>query len=139
MKAAMTKAPFTVRLEPSEAAVEDGRAALLAYLQPCGLDDRALNRIEVALEELVSNVVRHSVGASFVSISASRGSGAVSVTVEDDGAAFNPLEQAEPRKFDKLENAALGGLGIGLIKRLAQSVNYVHADGQNRVTLTFDA
>jgi anti-sigma regulatory factor (Ser/Thr protein kinase) len=31
---------------------------------------------------------------------------------------------ADPDRFDRLEDAALGGLGIPLIKRLTQSASY---------------
>ena len=46
------------------------RQAVLAYLEPYGLGERVANRVEVILEELVSNVVRHSVGATQVAVSA---------------------------------------------------------------------
>ena len=97
--------------------------ALLAYLEPSNLEDRVINRIEVVLEELVSNVVRHATGATQLTLLANAGDKGISLCVEDDGPAFNPLAAPDRKDFDKLENAALGGLGIPLIKRLTKSLD----------------
>ena len=51
---------FTVELPVEIAAIEKTRLALLAYLAPFALNDRLINHVEVVLEEILSNVVRHS-------------------------------------------------------------------------------
>jgi len=132
-----TREPLSLRLAASLAAVEEARSALFAYLEPQGIEARVLNRIEVALEELISNVVRHGEIATFVEIAADYSEGAVTISVTDDGVPFNPLARAEPARFDKLENATLGGLGIGLVKRLAKAVAYDRVKGLNRTSAVF--
>jgi len=124
---------FSVDLPIAISAVETCRLALLDYLAPLALDDRVINRLEVVLEELVSNVVRHAGLATKLTLSASTGDDCISICLEDDGAAFNPLAAEENAPFDKLEDAALGGLGIPLIKRLTRSVEYDRSDGLNRM------
>lgn len=125
---------FALTLPRCEAAVEDGRAALLAWLEPFALDARVLNRVEVVLEELVSNIVRHADAADRVSIAAECSGEALSLSVEDNGAPFNPFEMAERERFRDLDTAELGGLGIPLIKRLSRTVSYERVGGANRVT-----
>lgn len=125
---------FYVELPKNLDAVEDGRLALMEYLEPLRLDARVLNRIEVVLEELLSNVVRHAQLATVLRLSASASPQGISLCVEDDGAAFNPLDADENAPFDKLENAALGGLGIPLIKRLTVSVEYERSGSANRIS-----
>ncbi len=120
-------------------AVEAGRQAVLAYLAPFDLSGVAINRIEVILEELVSNVVRHSVEARSIMIEARCNDRAVAICVEDDGAPFNPLERAAPAPFSKLEDAPLGGLGIPLIKQLSQGVSYQRIGSRNRISVTVAA
>jgi serine/threonine-protein kinase RsbW len=124
---------FSIDLPKATSAVETGRLALLEYLAPLSLDDRVINRLEVVLEELVSNVVRHADLATWIRLSAHAGEDGISICVEDDGAEFNPLVAQENSPFDKLEDAALGGLGIPLIKRLTRSVGYEREDGLNRL------
>jgi anti-sigma regulatory factor (Ser/Thr protein kinase) len=128
-------AAFSTSLEVGEPAVEAGRQALLAYLAPFSLGPAQLNRIEVVLEELISNVVRHGEFATGLSLSGACANGTVTIVVEDDGIAFNPLGQAEPARFATLAQAGLGGLGIPLIKRLADRVDYARVGARNRTTV----
>jgi serine/threonine-protein kinase RsbW len=130
---------FAVELPVRISAVEDGRLALLEYLRRFDIDAMVINRIEVILEEIVSNVVRHGEGADFLRIKGSRGSGAISLTIEDNGAPFDPFEAAEPDAFTTVEEATLGRQGIPLVKRLSQSVNYERAGSVNRTTAIITA
>ena len=127
-------ASFAIRLPRCETSVERGRLALVEYLEPFVLDARVINRIEVVLEELVSNAVRHATLADSLSIAAEYSGETISLAVENDGPPFNPLEVAERDAFTDLEEAPLGGLGIPLIKRLSRSVRYDRVGGNNRVT-----
>lgn len=120
-------------------AVEDGRAALLSYLADFGLDAMVTNRIEVILEELVSNVVRHGKDADSLSIEAECCDGAVRLAIEDNGTAFNPLDVVEPAPFDTVEQAPLGRQGIPLIRRLTRSVRYDRTASCNRISAVIAA
>ena len=125
---------LVVHLPKIDSAIEDGRIALLGYLEPFRLDDRTINRLEVVLEELLSNVVRHSVGASKLTGAAEYRDGAVNLAVEDDGLAFDPFELTAPAKFTTLEEAKLGGLGIPLVRRMTESVRYDRVGACNRIS-----
>jgi len=113
--------------------IEAGRLALLSYLEPFGLDDRTISRIEVILEELVSNIVRHAADADTIGLEACCSDCTLQLVILDNGKAFNPLEAKEPERYTSLESATLGGQGIPLIKKLSQSVAYERVDGENRV------
>jgi serine/threonine-protein kinase RsbW len=124
---------FLLSLPVDIASVEQGRLALRAYLRRFALDDRVINRLEVVLEELISNVVCHAKGANSLSVEAEHVDRGVRLTIEDDGPAFNPFEAPEPASFGSLEDAPLGGQGIPLIMRLSKSVRYDRIAGLNRV------
>lgn len=115
---------LTLQLANSLSAIEEGRLALLAYLDPLGIDPRILNRLEVVFEELVSNIVRHGDASRLIRIEAARGDGEILLSVEDNGPCFNPLELPEPAPFTTLESATLGGLGIPLVRRLTSRAEY---------------
>ena len=125
---------FTVELPVEIAAIEKARLALLAYLAPFALNDRLINHVEVVLEEILSNVVRHSRDAKAMTVAARCSDGTVSLTVEDDGAAFDPLGVTEPHRPAGLGDAVLGGQGIPLIKRLSVSVSYDRIETLNRIS-----
>ena len=115
---------FVAELPCRIASVEDGRLALLAYLGNHDIDALVINRIEVILEEIVSNVVRHGKGADYVRIRANCSGGEIRLIIEDNGTPFDPFAAAEPDRFTTVSEAKLGGQGIPLVKRLSRSVHY---------------
>ena len=124
-----------LRFKSELSAVDESCAAVLGYLQPFALDARTLHRTEVILEELVSNIVRHS-SAKSMSIGATVRDGLVELTVEDDGAPFDPFAAPDPEPFTSLELAELGGRGIVLVKSFSASTRYDRVRGRNRVTIS---
>lgn len=125
--------PLEVTLSATIDAVEQSRDALVAWLGPLSLDSYLINRIEVVLEELVSNIVRHGASASFIRVTASHRDDEVALIVEDDGPAFDPLARSDPAQPDSLATAQVGGLGLPLIKRLSRRVDYRRSKGVNRL------
>ena len=56
---------------------------------------------------------------------------AVIITFIDHGVPFNPLEQANPDIHASAEDRPIGGLGIFLVKKTMNLVEYEYKDGQN--------
>ena len=122
------------------AATGDGMRLVMeafdAFLRACGLGPDRGWELGVALDEVLSNAVRHgcagrpgaSVGVAFELLQ-----GVVTVTVEDDGPAFDPLSLAAPDTEAPLESRQPGGLGVYLTRRLVDSVSYERREGLNRV------
>ena len=59
----------------------------------------------------------------------------MTMVVEDDGHPFNPLEQMEPDTNLPIEERPIGGLGLHLLRKLSDRMEYVWKNGRNRVTL----
>ena len=115
---------LVARLANGPAAIQQSRLAVVRFLEPFGIFARTLNRVEVVLEELVSNLVRHGKDVNVVTVAAGYRGGVVDLIVEDDGAAFDPFAHPEPEPFTNLADAPLGGLGIPLVRRLSSSSRY---------------
>ena len=103
-----------------------------------GLPRRCLFEINLALDELFTNIISygfndHSEHAIQVCIAADNGM--LTITVEDDGIPFNPIERAEPRIPATIEDCTIGGLGIYLIKNLMDDVCYRRNHDKNILTL----
>jgi len=54
----------------------------------------------------------------------------------DRGVPYNPLDAPEPDVNTSLEDRSIGGLGIFIIKKLAESINYRYKDGRNILMIT---
>ena len=59
----------------------------------------------------------------------------LTVTIEDDGIPFNPLEKETPDTDLPLEERQIGGLGIHLVRNLMDKVSYQRRIHKNRLTL----
>ena len=56
---------------------------------------------------------------------------AVLITFLDRGKPYNPLEKDDPDTTLELEERDIGGLGIFLVKKNVDEINYEYADGKN--------
>jgi anti-sigma regulatory factor (Ser/Thr protein kinase) len=91
----------------------------------------------LCLEEAVSNVINHGT-ATRLALTLEHSAGALTLTIEDQGQAFDPLAHARPALPDSIEAATIGGMGIHLMRQFARSLAYERRDGTNRLTVTFD-
>jgi anti-sigma regulatory factor (Ser/Thr protein kinase) len=57
--------------------------------------------------------------------------GEVKAEVEDDGRPFNPLEAAEVDTAKPLEERTIGGLGIHLVRKLMDGLEYQRQEEKN--------
>ena len=103
-------------------------------LELCG-NTPPVRRALLAIDEAFSNVVNYS-GASEVGVWANREKDQLSISLVDDGVAFNPLEyHADERDFEDFEN---GGMGISLIKQAVTKLSYERVGKRNVLNMTFD-
>jgi len=98
--------------------------------------------IQLCLEEALSNIVRHGQSDQPITVDCARSAGnrELIFTLEDHGAAFDPLAPSEfekapaPTSIDRLQ---VGGQGIRLMRRFAGSLAYQRLPGGNRLTIGF--
>jgi serine/threonine-protein kinase RsbW len=99
---------------------------------------RALYAINLALDEVVTNVVRHGfddpTGQELLAQVTVQGE-EITTVVADPGRAFNPLDVAPPDLNAPLSERALGGLGVHLVRSLMDSVDYRRDNGKNVLTM----
>lgn len=102
-----------------------------------GLGEPLVFELNLALDELVTNIITHG-GASPVSgiyISLRKDGDDLVVAVEDDGPAFDPCETKPPDVVCSLEERCIGGLGIHLVRSLTDAMCYERRGGRNRIIL----
>lgn len=120
-------ADLLLALPNSLGSVEAGRLRIRAHLEPLQLSARAINRLEVVFEEVVTNIVRHGFmpgSGQAILVRVSVLDGALELTFDDDGSPFNPLDAPPPPRFHSLETARIGGLGIATVRRFCTALAY---------------
>lgn len=96
-----------------------------------------INSVNLLLEELYSNTLNYGkcVKAQ-VTITLEMSDNELLIQYEDNGIAFNPLEEAKhPDLKSNIEERAIGGLGIHFIRNMTDSQQYERLKGINKVIL----
>jgi serine/threonine-protein kinase RsbW len=119
------------------------RAFLEGFCTASGVGRDACLRLNLMLEELFTNTVRHGHGGDCdapVWVTLARQPGQVRLTYEDTAPPFNPYARLPVEAPDTtLEMRKLGGLGVLLTREMATSRDYAYVFGRNRIRLTLAA
>jgi len=115
-------------------------AAFAGFAEAHALPDAVRRSVNVALDELLANELSHGMadrdaGAAKVEVQVQLDEERLTVTITDDGPAFDPFGQAAPDTTLSVEEREIGGLGIHLVRKLMDEVSYEWRDGQNVVVL----
>lgn len=111
-------------------------AAIERFGNDCGVPLEVVDGVNIALDELFTNVVRYGYpdgGSHHIDIRLSLSGQRLTIEIADDGRPFNPLDRPPPDLESPLEERAVGGLGIHFVRSLMDEVEY-RRDG-NRNTL----
>ncbi len=105
-----------------------------------GLDDKQAYLVQLCIEELVTNALRYGKPGHSIhfDITLELRDPDVVLTIQDDANPFNPLTQApQPDLESDIEDRAIGGLGIHMLRSMTKTMQYDYTDHHNRMTLTF--
>ena len=145
--------PLCLRVENRMDQWRELRTALHNYGLCAGMELRALKKTELAIEEAVVNIVNYSqatwlelevkgerlkvIGERLKDASLQDGVSAYSleITLRDDGIAFDPTKQAEVDMEKATAERQVGGMGISLIRRIADEVLYSRENDINTLTI----
>ncbi len=131
---------LTFRVEAGSAGIRQAAGELDAFGAAHGLPGDGAWPLQLALDEVLSNIGHHgSAGpeATTIEVAIEYRDGALELTVSDDGPAFDPLQLPEPDVQAPLEKRDPGGLGIHLVRRLMDRVEYKRDGGRNHLTMTW--
>ena len=108
-------------------------------LKRMGCSKRAMRQIDVALDELFSNICNYAYGSdtghATIRVAEIPDTNSVKITLEDTGIPFDPLAHDDPDVTVSLGERAIGGLGILMVKRTMNKVHYEYSNGVNTLTV----
>jgi phosphoserine phosphatase RsbU/P len=90
--------------------------------------------VELIAEEILTNIVRENTtprGEVSVWVECALNRDEITLTFRDDGKPFDPLARAAPTFSDDVADRSVGGLGIHIVRELADVASYVRLDEQN--------
>ena len=106
--------------------------------QDTGLSEACLTDINICLDELFTNIVCYGFKDKLEHLTLfllQLSKDVLTVVIEDEGVAFNPLEKKDPEIPDDLKDVRIGGLGIHIVRKLMDELHYERKDSRNKLTL----
>ena len=103
----------------------------------CGMKEKMA--IDVAADELFTNIASYAYnpekGNATVRVEVFEDPLAVEITFIDNGVPYDPLAKADPDTTLSVEERQIGGLGIFIVKKSMDAVNYEYKEGRNILTI----
>ena len=100
---------------------------------------KAQMQLDIAIDELFANIARYAYapgsGQAVVRFDFDAATRMASLTFIDSGVPFDPLRQTDPDVSRPLQDREVGGLGIFLVKKTMDAVEYSRMDGKNILTI----
>ena len=112
------------------------REFVKAAAAEAGLDKKRAYRLQLAVDEIASNIIMHGYEehdlVGDVEVWSESDADKLTITLADSGAPYDPLGRPEPDNLDApLEERAIGGLGVYLAINNVDEFRYRYEDGRN--------
>lgn len=110
-----------------------------AQLEEYDCPMRAMIQLNVAIDELFGNIAHYAynpeTGLATVKVEVTKDPMAVIITFIDKGVPYDPLKKEDPDVTKPIEEREIGGLGIYMVKKSMDEINYEYKDGKNILTI----
>ncbi|WP_400193569.1 ATP-binding protein [Hymenobacter sp. B81] len=129
----------TLRVSCSRQNLKVVRDFVGEFLAGYGLSAILQNQIVLAVDEIVANLIIHSNhedDSKFLDIRLAVEDGEFRFEAEDGGASFSPGQYQAPDLQDHIRQAKKGGVGIALVNRIMDQVEYASVGTRNFCRLT---
>jgi anti-sigma regulatory factor (Ser/Thr protein kinase) len=133
---------LTLKVANDLAVIPQTAAELDAFCATHAISSRTAHRFNLALEEVLTNVIAYAFPAGerhAIDVRIAWRDGTLHATVSDDGVAFNPLARPAPDLQAPIEQRQVGGLGIHLLRTLAETADYRRDGDRNILTFSMRA
>ncbi len=121
------------------AEIEKAARLVEAFGTTHGLSSEFVFSLNLALDEVVTNIISYAYdddGDHHIMVGVTLDGDVVSVRVEDDGRAFNPLDAPAPDLRLGVDERPIGGLGVHIVRTLMDALEYRRENDRNIFVMT---
>ncbi len=97
------------------------------HAKAAGLDDADIYAVELAVDEACSNIIEHAYqgeGVGKIECACNVSANGLTITLRDNGKAFEMDQVPQPDINRPLQHRTKGGLGVFLIRKMMDDVQY---------------
>ena len=114
-----------------------------SYLEEADCPMKAQMQIDISVEEIFVNIAQYAypgrIGHADIQISGSSADGRFIIVFRDRGIPYDPLRKSDPDITLGAEDRPIGGLGILMVKKNMDKLEYSRSGGENIFTMTKNA
>lgn len=111
---------------------------LQSILDKINCEGKPAKQLFIAVDEIYTNIVNYAyegVGKIELSASFNQTDNTLKITIKDSGFAYNPLEKPDPDIAKRIKDKTVGGLGVFMVKKLTDSIEYYRRENENILIL----
>ena len=134
-----TSSPHTLIVRASTSQIADVRDFVGRHASDYGFSEEDVHDIKLAVDEAYTNVIKHAYQfdeSRSVRVKIITGINEFTISLTDEGAAFDPSSYTEPNIPERIMLRKRGGVGVYLIHKLMDRVEYRHDGVHNEILMS---
>lgn len=131
----MTRTTFPARFE----FLDEIRDMVAKTARAGGFSEKTIYALQLAADEAATNIIEHAYAGiknASLEITCDMQGDKIIITMHDSGKPFDSKTIKEPNLTADLAKRQIGGLGVYLMRKLMDSVNYESSKSGNLLTMT---
>lgn len=128
----------SISVEANTSQLAKVRDFVAEYALSLGLSDKEIGNIRLAVDEAYTNIIKHAyknIPAKPVNIQMGSNGSQLWISIKDEGESFDPATYSEPDLKKRIKNKQRGGMGVYLIRKLMDSVQYTRTGQMNEIKM----
>lgn len=128
----------TLSVKASTEHLAEVRDFVAEHAQNIGLSQKEISEIRLAVDEAYTNIIKHAYKNSpseTVEIEIGSDNSQLWITLIDEGKSFDPETYSEPDIIQRIKDKKRGGMGVYLIRKLMDQVQYNRKGQSNEIRM----
>ncbi len=128
----------SLSVEASTSQLAKVRDFVAEHAERLGLSEKEIGNIRLAVDEAYTNIIKHAyknIPAKPVEIELGSDNSQLWISIKDEGESFDPGAYNEPDIRERIKNKQRGGMGVYLIRKLMDNVQYNRSGHMNEIRM----
>ncbi|XWN37008.1 MAG: ATP-binding protein [Balneola sp.] len=128
----------SLSVEASTSQLAKVRDFVAEHAESLGLSEKEIGNIRLAVDEAYTNIIKHAYKnfpAKPVEIELGSDNSQLWISIKDEGESFDPGAYNEPDIRERIKNKQRGGMGVYLIRKLMDNVQYNRSGHMNEIRM----
>ncbi|RNC83355.1 MAG: ATP-binding protein [Balneola sp.] len=135
---AATNNIYTLSVGSSTKHLAEVRDFVAEHAKGLGLKEKEISEIRLAVDEAYTNIIKHAyknIPSKPVTIELGSNTSQFWISILDEGESFKPEEYQAPDILKRIKNKQRGGMGVFLIQKLMDQVQYNRKGQMNEIRM----